>query len=185
MRFRIKQLRFLFEIRLQFSNRFHLFFDHVELVLLIRFQGSELGVVIAFELIDNLFDHFDLGAFALIGIQFERIIQQVVNVDWVCVQGSFQFFQLALLIHDLPVDLLHALNVTVHLHVLACTTIVIILFTNLGSESAFGELQVRLSLALITLGRRVGLGLSSITQTFFLSITFSKLRRGQSNSIIS
>lgn len=82
-------------------------------------------------------------------------------------------------------DLLHALNVTVHLHVLACTTIVIILFTNLGSESAFGELQVRLSLALITLGRRVSLSLSSITQTFFLSITLSKLRRGQSNSIIS
>ena len=126
-----------------------------------------------------------MGAFALIGIQFERIIQQVVNVDGVCVQGSFQFFQLALLIHDLPVDLLHALNVTVHLHVLACTTIVIILFTNLGSESAFGELQVRLSLALITLGRRVSLGLSSVAQTFFLSITLSKLRRGQSNSIIS
>lgn len=82
-------------------------------------------------------------------------------------------------------DLLHALNVTVHLHVLACTTIVIILFTNLGSESAFGELQVRLSLALITLGRRVSLGLSSVAQTFFLSITLSKLRRGQSNSIIS
>lgn len=82
-------------------------------------------------------------------------------------------------------DLLHALNVTVHLHVFACTTIVIILFTNLGSESAFGELQVRLSLPLITLGRRVGLGLSSIAQTFFLSITLCKLRRSQSNSIIS
>lgn len=139
MRFRIKQLRLLFEICLQLSNRFHLFFYHVELVLLIRFQSSELGVVVAFELINNLFDHFDLGAFALICIKFERIIQQVVDIDRVCVQGSFQIFQLALLIHYLPVDLLHAFNVTVHLHVLACTTIVIILFTYLGSESAFGE----------------------------------------------
>mmetsp|Transcript_16750 Transcript_16750/g.22584 ORF Transcript_16750/g.22584 Transcript_16750/m.22584 type:complete len:538 (-) Transcript_16750:1092-2705(-) len=80
------------------------------LSLLVLFKLLELAVEVAFELENDLLEELDLGALAVVTVELIGLIDELENV--VGLQGGLHVINAALRLHDAPVDLLHALDIT-------------------------------------------------------------------------
>lgn len=174
----------LFQVLLQFRDGVHAFLDLVKLLLLVVIQVVELFIVIALQLKDDLFNQLDLGAFALVCVQFKGLVQQIVNVGNCGLQSFLEFLKVSVFVLDLPVHSVHALDVAFHLLNLHSRAIVVLL-TDLATKTTLCQLKIRLAFAFLTLVGVLLLLLLLVTLKFFLSILASELGGSLSNRLIS
>lgn len=80
---------------------------------LILFQGLELReffVKITLKLKDNLLEELDLGALTSVSVKLLGLINELVDVF--TFNGYLDFIDTALCLHNMPMDLFHALDIT-------------------------------------------------------------------------
>ena len=100
----------LVQILEQVSDLFILFLNGEQLIALVLLKLFKLTVKVSLQLENDLLKELDLGTFARVFVEFVGLVYEFEGT--VTFKGSFDVIDASLRLHDTPVDLFHAFDVT-------------------------------------------------------------------------